>query len=143
MAVVSTGLSVPGLRGAFFSRFGATKTYWQDLCTPVLSTRDGEKYRWLGGMPAMREWGSGRLTKGLGVESYEVENAKYELTIEVDRDEIDDDQTGQIKMRIGEMAEAAATHKDYLLEQLLNNGGEVGEISGKQSAKNLVGRTRM
>jgi hypothetical protein len=43
---------------------------------------------------------------------------------------------------------AVVTHKEKEeIDQMLaidtrNNGGEIGEISGKQSAKNLVGRTR-
>jgi phage major head subunit gpT-like protein len=74
----------------------------------------------------MREWGTGRLAKGLRTESYSVENLKYEATIEVDRDELADDQTGQIRIRIGELAQRAAVHKDYLLAQLLINGGAAG-----------------
>jgi phage major head subunit gpT-like protein len=74
----------------------------------------------------MREWGTGRLAKGLRTESYSVENLKYEATVEVDRDEISDDQTGQIRIRIGELAQRAATHKDYMVAQLLINGATAG-----------------
>jgi phage major head subunit gpT-like protein len=59
-------------------------------------------------------------------ESYDVVNQKYESTIEVDRDEISDDQTGQIRLRIREMAERAAQHKDSLLAALLINGHSAG-----------------
>jgi phage major head subunit gpT-like protein len=59
-------------------------------------------------------------------ESYDVVNHKYECTLEVDRDEIADDQTGQIKMRINEMAERAAQHKDALISALLVNGASSG-----------------
>jgi phage major head subunit gpT-like protein len=62
----------------------------------------------------------------LRTESYSVENLKYEATLEVDRDEIADDQTGQIRMRIGELAQRAASHKDYLLSQLMINGATSG-----------------
>jgi phage major head subunit gpT-like protein len=74
----------------------------------------------------MREWGTGRVARGLRTESYSVENLKYESTLEVDRDEIADDKTGQIRVRIGELAERAATHKDYLTAQLLINGETAG-----------------
>ena len=126
MAIVSTGLSVAGLRGDFFNRMAAIQTFWQELSTRVPSTKDSETYKWLGTVPNMREWGTGRLAKGLRTESYSVENMKYEATLEVDRDEINDDQTGQIRIRVGELAERAATHKEYLIEQLLNNGGASG-----------------
>lgn len=126
MAVMNTGLLTKGLRSEFFNRFEATQTYHQDLATRVPSSSDSETYRWLGTVPRMREWGTGRLARGLRTESYSVENLKYEATIEVDRDEIADDQTGQIRIRIGELAQRAATHKDYLLSQLLINGGAAG-----------------
>jgi len=129
MAVVSTGLSEAGTRAEFFARFQAVQAIWSELCTRIPTTRDHEHFRFLGAMPQMREWGTGRLAKGLLSESYEVAVGKYECTLEVDRDAIDDDQTGEIRIRIGEMAEVAATHKDYLLEGLLNNGAAAGFLA--------------
>lgn len=126
MAVINTGLLTKGLRSEFFDRFDATKAHFRDLSTRVVSTSDREDYKWLGTVPKVREWGDGRLTQGLRVESYSVENLKYEATIEVDRDEIADDQTGQIRLRVAELAQRAATHKDYLVSQLL----ALGESSG-------------
>ena len=126
MAVINTGLITKGLRSEFFNRFNNTPTHYQELATRIVSTSDSETYRWLGTVPKMREWGTGRLAKGLRSESYSVENLKYEATIEVDRDEIADDQTGQIRLRIGELAARAATHKDYLIAQLLISGETAG-----------------
>lgn len=129
MAVINTGLLTKGLRSEFFSRFDATTSHYRDLSTRVPSTSDRETYKWLGTVPQLREWGSGRLARGLRTESYSVENLKYEATIEVDRDEIADDQTGQIRLRVGELAERAATHKDYLIAQLLISGESAGFLS--------------
>lgn len=129
MAVINTGLLTKGLRSEFFDRFDKTRTYYTDLATRIPSTSDSETYKWLGTVPRMREWGTGRLAKGLRTESYSVENLKYEATIEVDRDEIADDQTGQIRIRVGELAQRAATHKDYLIAQLLISGATAGYAS--------------
>ncbi len=126
MAVINTGLLTKGLRSEFFNRFETTKMYFQDMSTRVQSNSDTETYKWLGSVPSMREWGSGRLARGLRTETYSVENLKYESTLEVDRDEIADDKTGQIRIRIGELAQRTATHKDFLLSQLLANGGTAG-----------------
>jgi phage major head subunit gpT-like protein len=90
---------------------------------------DTEKYKWLGSVPSMREWGTGRLARGLRTESFDVTNLKYELTIEVDRDEISDDQTGQIRIRVNQLADTAAKHKDSLLAALLNNGHSSGYLA--------------
>ncbi len=148
MPVVSTGLTVPGIRGEFFNRYDEVKTFYQDLVTVLPSNTKTEVYKFLGSVPPMRPWGTGRLAKGMYTESYSVSAEKYESTIEVDRDEISDDQLGQIRLRVHQMAERAATHKDYLLAQLLINGATAGfhsydgvpffsanHVSGEQSAQ--------
>ncbi len=126
MAIINTGLLTKGLRSEFFNRFDSTTNHFQDLSTRIQSNSDSETYKWLGSMPRMREWGTGRIAKGLRTESYSVENLKYESTLEVDRDEISDDKTGQIRIRVAELADRAATHKDYLISQLLINGETSG-----------------
>lgn len=129
MAVVSTGLVgqlTEGVRSEFFNAFNATPTRYADWSTRIESTGEQNNYRWLGTVPNMRLWGTGRLAKGLRDESYDVRNLKYEATIAVSRDEISDDNTGQINVRVNELAQRAATHKDYLLAQLLINGGTSG-----------------
>ncbi len=128
--IKSTGLSVAGARAEFFGKLDAVSTFpWQRFVATLKSDKEVEKHRWLGGLPRMREWGTGRLLKGLRSESYDVTNAKYESTIEWDRDEIADDQTGNIRARIRQMATAAQRHKSYLLSQLFINGATAGFTS--------------
>ncbi len=129
MTVINTGLLEKGLKSEFSQTLRGTVTNFAELSTRVPSNSDHETYKWLGSTPKMREWGTGRVAKGLRTESYSVVNEKYEATIEVDRDEIDDDQTGQIRIRVGEMAQHAATHKDYLLSELLKNGATAGFVA--------------
>jgi len=129
MAIINTGLLTKGLRSEFFNRLEAAPAHYRQFATRVPSNGHSEVYRWLGSTPQLREWGDGRLARGLRTESYSLENLKYEATLEVDRDEISDDQTGQIRVRVGELAERAATHKDYLIAQLLASG----DLSGFHS----------
>jgi phage major head subunit gpT-like protein len=131
MAVINTGLNVAGLRSEFYGAYDAMdqRALYRRAATRIVSTKTTENHRWLGTVPQMREWGTGRLAKGLRVESYDVTNLKYESTLEIDRDEIADDQTGQIRMRINELAMRAATHKDYLLANLLMNGESAGYLA--------------
>ncbi len=128
MAVISTGLLRSVLRGEFLKKFDTDGklTHFLRWATRLASKGDTENYRWLGSVPQMREWGTGRLARGLNVESYDVRNLKYESTLEVDRDEISDDQLGHIRIRVNELARRAATHKDYLIGQLLINGASSG-----------------
>jgi phage major head subunit gpT-like protein len=128
MAVINTGLVEKGIRREYDERFAQAdaNAAYQLPATRLPSTSDREKYRWLGSAPMPRPWGTGRVAKGLRSESYDVVNEKYETTIEVDRDEIADDQLGAIKFRINELAVRAASHKDYLIAQLLINGATSG-----------------
>ena len=122
MAVINTGLNESGLRSDFFQRLSKVQTFWQDLAMRIPSTKESETYKWLGTIPTVREWGTGRLAKGIRTESYSVENLRYEATVEVDRVEVEDDQTGQIMVRIHELANRAALHKDACIASLLING---------------------
>ena len=128
MAVINTGLLTRDARSEFLNRFAISEgtTFYGDVSTRIASTKDQENYKWLGSVPRMRQWGTGRQAKGLRSESYDVSNLKYEATLEVDKDELSDDQTGQIRIRIQELAVAAATHKDYAIAQLLINGTTTG-----------------
>lgn len=129
--IVNTGLLEAGLKSDFFNRFnaGEAASMVNQLCTRIPSALPSEKYRWLGTVPVMRQWVGDRQAKGLRSEAYDVENALYESTIEVKRTELEDDQTGQIRMRINEMADRAAAHKAYMIAQLLENGGNAGYLS--------------
>jgi len=126
MALVNTGLTLASLRSEFFDAYKATGTIYQDLTTRLQSTTDVERYGFLGTVPPLREWGQGRMARGLYSERYDVANLKYESTLEVSRDEISDDQTGQIRVRIKELGARAATHPDSLLSSLLVNGHSTG-----------------
>ena len=83
----------------------------------------------MGTVPQLREWETGRKAVGIYSEKCSVENLKYEATVEVDRDEISDDQTGQIRMRVRQLAERADRHKDMLISDLLTNGHSAGFLS--------------
>jgi phage major head subunit gpT-like protein len=129
MAVKSMGLNAYGLKSAFHASFEQSHKMiarWPNLCTTIQSGNDSETYKWLGSVPSPRVWGTGRKARGLGKETYVVANEKYESTLEVDKDEVADDQTGQIRLRVQELGRRAATFKDYQLAQLLINGESSG-----------------
>lgn len=126
--IVNTGLLTADAKSLFLNELSVAEQglIYALLSTRIQSSKDSEKYRWLGTVPQMREWGTGRLAKGLRSESYDVENLKYEATLEVSRDELADDQTNQIRVRIQELARRAATHKDKLIASLLDSGATAG-----------------
>ena len=129
MAIVGTTLTEAGIKSEFFQRLGEVPSVWQDFCTVIKSNTKTEHYGFMGRTPPMSAWGTGRLARGMFSDTYDVTNERYEVTLEVDRIELDDDQTGQIRVRIGEMASRAAQHKDMLLAHLLANGASAGYLS--------------
>lgn len=78
-----------------------------------------ETYKWLGATPALREWIGGRAAKGLRTESYALANKLFEGTVEFDVDDLKRDDTGQVSIRIGELAQRAVYHWEKLITDLI------------------------
>lgn len=111
-----------GFKGLFDKGLAAAEPLYPKVATVIESSSDKESYNWLGSVPGMREWTDERVPGALRAHEYEIENSKYEATIEVDRETFEDDRLGQVRPRIEELAVRAATHPDELVVGLLNNG---------------------
>lgn len=92
------------------------------------SDQESETYKWLGQSPAMREWLGGRHAKGLRESGVTIVNKKYEGTMVIPCDWIRRDKTGQIMIRIAELAQRTGSHWATLLSTLIANG--TGDTSG-------------
>lgn len=111
-----------GFKALYDKSFAAAAPVYPRIATVVESGSDKQSYNWLGAAPAMRQWLDERVPGALRTHSYEVANRKYEATIEVDRETFEDDQLGQVKPRIEELALRAASHPDELVIGLLGSG---------------------
>ena len=104
-----------GLRTLFFNEFNTpADTSWQDIVTEIPSNGAKESYGWLGSTPAMREWVSERMPKALKDNGFSITNKRFEASMSVTQEAIDDDQYGQIMIRVRQLAEAA---KNYYPER--------------------------
>lgn len=117
-------LSSRSVIGEFYSALdvdlGAS---WMDPISNIFPTnQESETYRWLGQTPQMREWIGGRQAKGFVVDGMTIRNKLFEATLEVLIDDIRRDKTGQIMMRVRELAERANSHWAKLLATLLLAG---------------------
>lgn len=70
----------------------------------------------------MREWIGGREAKGFRENGITIANKKYEATLEIPLDWMRRDKTGQIQVRIDEMAQRANAHWAKLLTALIEAG---------------------
>ena len=60
----------------------------------VPSSTKENVYPWLGTLPSMQKWAGDRIIRNLKAHKYSIENEKFEMTIAVKRDDIEDDQVG-------------------------------------------------
>ena len=84
------------------------KDIWKTIAMQVNSKNASEKYAFLGAVPGLREFKDERIPGSLSGYSYEIDNKKFESTIDVDRDLIEDDRTGQIMLWVSGLATKAA-----------------------------------
>ncbi len=115
-------LLTAGLKTAFFQTFGETPAQWDKIATVVPSERDTEQYAWLGALPGMREFLDERTPADLKPYSYAIKNKTWESTLSVDRTALEDDQYGQIALRVRQMALVAKQHLDSIVFGLLGQG---------------------
>jgi phage major head subunit gpT-like protein len=116
-------LLTPGLRTLFFEALAERKddAYLQ-IATVIPSDKDQETYPWLGQSPAVREWVDERIPKSMAEQKYTIINKTWENSIEVQRTAIEDDQYGQIKIRVQQLAEKFAMHMNKTVFNLLRDG---------------------
>ena len=86
------------------------------------SDQEAETYRWLGQSPVMREWIGGRQAKGFHDNGITIANKHFEATLEVLVSELRRDKTGQLLVRVRELAERTNAHWASLLSTLIQNG---------------------
>jgi phage major head subunit gpT-like protein len=116
-------LSSRAIIGEFFKRLEQGAAGWaNDLSFPTMSDQAGEDYRWLGQSPAFREWIGGRHAKGLADQEFFIKNKPWESTLAISTDDLRRDKTGQIMVRVREMADRANAHWARLISQLIVAG---------------------
>ncbi len=111
-----------GFQSAFNNGFNGAQVDWEKVATKVTSQTRDEKYGWLGQFPRLREWVGDRQVKSLAAHDYAVKNKKFESTISVPRDDIEDDSYGVFNPLFQSMGDAAKTHPDELVWALLAAG---------------------
>ncbi len=111
-----------GFKTHFTQAFSGVKPAWQQIATKVTSTTASEDYGFLGSFPQLREWIGDRHVKNLQAFGYTLTNKKFESSVGVSRDCIEDDRYGVFGSVFQDMGHAAATHPDSLVIPLLAAG---------------------
>lgn len=111
-----------GFSAIFKEVFDSTAALYPRISTEVPSTARQEEYNWLGRVPRMREWLGERMVQNLSAYSYTIKNLDWEATVAIDRNDVEDDAVGIYTPMLRALADAAATHPDELLFDLIANG---------------------
>lgn len=85
------------------------------------STRE-TNFAWMAKIPRMREWVGERVIQNASAHEYSIKNRDFELTLEVDRNDIEDDQIGIFNPMLDMMGEQARFYPGDLVVELLKDG---------------------
>jgi phage major head subunit gpT-like protein len=117
LTAVRTGFST-----SFTGGLGQAQSMYQRVATTVPSSTKDQKYGWLGKLPNVREWIGPRAVQNLSQSDYEIREKKWELTLSVDRDDIETDNIGVYAPLFEEMGRSTGAFWDVLVWQLLKAG---------------------
>jgi len=128
-----TLLSSRAIMGMYFARLEANPgAMWiGDVSNLFNSDQESETYRWIGQTPVMREWIGGRQAKGFSGQGITVVNKHYEATVEIRKKDARRDKTGQLQVRMAELADRGTTHWASLLSTLLLNAPSTAAYDGQ------------
>ncbi len=110
------------LKTEFNNAFSAANSNWQKIAMKVPSTTGQNDYTWLSKFPKMREWLGDKVIKALQAYKYTIENKDWEATVEVDRNDIEDDRLGMYGPQARMAGESAGQLPDEIVMSLVTNG---------------------
>lgn len=111
-----------GLTAKFDLGVEQATPFYPTVCTIVQSTGADEQYGFLGSMPGVREWLGDRLFHSLGGGNFVLPNKKWEDSVRVEKDDIDDDRMGMYGPILENLGAEAALHPDELLTSAIVAG---------------------
>lgn len=111
-----------GFSGAFKRGLGQSTSLYTQITTRVPSTTKEQTYGWLGKLPNVREWIGARVVQNLSESDYKIKEKPWELTIGVDRDDIETDNLGIYAPLFEEIGMSTGGFVDQLVFALLKAG---------------------
>lgn len=101
---------------------GASAVSSPKVCMTVSTSTKEQRYGWLGKMPKVREWIGPRVVQNISEADYSIREKKFELTVGVDRDDIETDNLGQYSTLFEGIGEAAMLDPEQMIWDLLKAG---------------------
>jgi phage major head subunit gpT-like protein len=111
-----------GFKTTYQKGLGQASTAYQRIATVVPSSTKEQKYGWLGRVPNVREWIGARAVQNLMQADYSIREKALELTIAVDRDDIETDNLGIYGPMFEEMGQSTGAQWDLMCFAQLKAG---------------------
>jgi len=111
-----------GFTNLFKKGLGQASSQYSLVATTVPASTKEQRYGWLGKVPSVREWLGARVVQNLTESDYSIRERKWELTIGVDRDDIETDNLGTYSPLFEEMGQSTGAKWDELVFGLLKAG---------------------
>ncbi|WP_413190178.1 Mu-like prophage major head subunit gpT family protein [Psychrobacter sp. AT9] len=111
-----------GLKKVYNDTFSKTESFHKKVAMVVPSSNSQETYAWLQNMPRMRKWVGDKVINKLSKQGYSIVNDDFEVTVEVKRNDIEDDNIGQYNNMSQQAGWSAKQLPDELTSELINQG---------------------
>lgn len=109
------------VRATFMRSYEGGEEVWHPrVCSMVPSGTASNTYPFSVDPGQLREWESGeRLIQSLQLGSYQVFNKRYEKTVGINKDTLEDDQTGALMMQTREVGRKFRQHPDEMIAAII------------------------
>lgn len=107
---------------AFKKGLGLAESQYEKVAMVVPSATTQNAYHWLGALPSMSEWVGERVIKNLSAHDYSIKNRKFEATVAVKSDDIEDDTYGVYMPMFEMLGKNAIAHPNQLVFGALRDG---------------------
>ena len=104
-----------GFKTSFQNGLGQASSMYERIATVVPSSTKEQKYGWLGKVPNVREWIGPRAIQNLMQADYSIKEKALELTLGVDRDDIETDNLGIYTPLFTEMGMSTGAQWDLMV----------------------------
>ena len=110
----------------------SAKPFYPRVSTIAPSKGADEKYSLLGNMPGMREWLGERKFEELRAATFTIANRDWESSIDVEKNDIEDDRIGMYPNMARALAQEAVFHPDELLfDEMIANAETKAGFDGQ------------
>ena len=113
----------PAVKALFQDAYDAQRNLASTIASFVDSSLPQEDYSFIGQLPIMQAWTDERQIRPLKEFGFTIVNKKFEATIGIQRDVLEDERWGAIKMRVMGLADVAVAHYDQLIFSAINANG--------------------